>query len=116
MEMWLSMKRAVNAAERVQKKFNDSQAKIADAGKLIQDTDWHAEENATKIAELSSKLAKAERAAVDVKEVRAAAEEAKEAVLRSHATELEEAKRKAVDEYQSKEEFTTLLDKGVMKP
>ncbi|CAL8135701.1 unnamed protein product [Prunus armeniaca] len=101
MEMWLSMKRAVNAAERVQKKFDDSRAKIAEVGKLIQDADWHAEENAAKIAELSSKLAEAKRAAVDAEEARAAAKEAKEAVLRSRATELEEAKRKAIDEYRS---------------
>ncbi|CAL8161874.1 unnamed protein product [Prunus armeniaca] len=100
MEMWLSMKRAVNAAKRVQKKYDDSRAKIAKAGKRIQDADWHAEEKAAKIAEMSSKLAKAERAAVDAEEVRAAADE---------------AKRKAVAENRSMEEFTVLLDKEVMK-
>ncbi|CAB4313923.1 unnamed protein product [Prunus armeniaca] len=51
---------------------------IAEAGKLIQDADLHAGENAAKIAELSLKLAEAE----------------KEVVLRSCATKVEEAKKK----------------------
>ncbi|CAL9020827.1 unnamed protein product [Prunus brigantina] len=104
------MKRVINASERVQKKYEDGRAKIAEAGKLLQDADRHAEENASKIAELSSKLAEAEKAAVDAEEARVAAEEAKEAVLWSRATELEEAKRKAIAEYRSTEECTALLD------
>ncbi|CAL9019285.1 unnamed protein product [Prunus brigantina] len=108
MEVWLGLKRAVNAAERAQKKYEEGRAKIADAGKMLQDADRHAEENAAKIAELSSKLAEAERAAVDAEEARARAEATKEAALRSRATELEEAKKR------TSEEFTALLDKEVM--
>ncbi|CAL9007051.1 unnamed protein product [Prunus brigantina] len=93
MEMWLGMKRAVNAAERAQKRFEDGRAKIAEAGKMLQDADRHAAENAAKIAELSSKLAEAEKAAVDAEEARARAEAAKEDALRSRATEVEEAKK-----------------------
>ncbi|CAL9020896.1 unnamed protein product, partial [Prunus brigantina] len=89
-------------------------AKIAEAGKMLQDADRHAAENAAKIAELSSKLAEAEKAAVDAEEARARAEAAKEDALRSRATEVEEAKKRAVEEYRSSEEFTALLDKEVM--
>ncbi|CAL8991630.1 unnamed protein product [Prunus brigantina] len=111
MEMWLGMKRAVNTAERVQKKFEDGRAKIVEAGKMLQDADRHAEENAAKIAELSSKLAEEERAVVDAEEARARAEAEKDAALRSQAAAVEEAKKKAVDEYRSSEEFGKFLDK-----
>ncbi|CAL8175948.1 unnamed protein product [Prunus armeniaca] len=106
MEMWLGIKRAINAADR---------AKIAEAGKLIQDADRYVEENVGKIAKISSKLAEAERAAVDAEEARAAAEAAKEEVIRSRVMEVDEAKKRVVAEYRSSEEFTTLLDKEVMK-
>ncbi|CAL8114255.1 unnamed protein product [Prunus armeniaca] len=114
MEMWLGMKRAVNTAERVQKKYEEGRAKVAEAGKMLQDADRHAEENAAKIAELSSRLAEAERAAVDADEARARAEAAKEAVLRSQATEVDEAKKQAIAEYQDSLEFVAFLDKEVM--
>ncbi|CAL9002710.1 unnamed protein product [Prunus brigantina] len=110
--MWLGMKRAVNAAERAQKRFEDGRAKIAEAGKMLQDADRHAAENAAKIAELSSKLAEAEKAAVDAEEARARAEAAKEDALRSRATEVEEAKKRAVEEYRSSEEFTAFAGQG----
>ncbi|CAL2229906.1 unnamed protein product [Prunus armeniaca] len=95
MEMWLGMKRTVNTAERVQKKCEDDRAKVAEAGKMLQEADRHAEENAAKIAELSSRLAEAERAAVDADEARARAEAAKEAVLRSRVTAVDADKRLA---------------------
>ncbi|CAL9017598.1 unnamed protein product, partial [Prunus brigantina] len=85
MEMWFGMKRAVNTAERAQKKFEDGRAKIAEAGKMLQDADRHAEENAAKITELSSKLVEAERAVVDAEEARARAEAERDAALRSQA-------------------------------
>ncbi|CAL8102300.1 unnamed protein product [Prunus armeniaca] len=115
MEMSLGVKRAINAAERVQKKYEEGRAKIAEAGKLLQDADRHAEENAAKITELSSRLAEAERAAVDAEEARARAEAAKEAELQSRATELEEAKKQAIVEYRNSPEFVELLDKEVME-
>ncbi|CAL8080280.1 unnamed protein product [Prunus armeniaca] len=110
MEMWLGMKRAINAAERVQRKYDEGQAKIAEVGKLPQDADWHAE-NAAKITVLSSKLAEAERATMDAKEARARAESAKEAERRFRATELEEA----IVEYRNSPEFVALLDNEVME-
>ncbi|CAL2278562.1 unnamed protein product [Prunus armeniaca] len=106
MEMWLDIKRAINAAECIQKKCEDSRAKIAEAGKLIQEADRHVEENVGKIAKISSKLAEVERAAAEV---------AKEEVIRSRVMEVEEAKKRVVVEYRSSEEFTTLLDKEVME-
>ncbi|CAL8164011.1 unnamed protein product [Prunus armeniaca] len=115
MEMWLGMKRAINAAEHVQKKYEEGRAKIAEVGKRLQDADRHAEENAAKITELSSRLAEAKRVAVDAEGVRARAETAKEAKLRSRATELEEAKKQAIAEYRNSPEFVVLLDNEVME-
>ncbi|CAL8997616.1 unnamed protein product, partial [Prunus brigantina] len=82
-----SLREQAGRALRLQaaKKYEEGRAKIADAGKMLQDADRHAEENAAKIAELSSKLAEAERASVDAEEARARAEAAKEAALRSQA-------------------------------
>ncbi|CAL8152096.1 unnamed protein product [Prunus armeniaca] len=79
------------------------------------DVDRHAEENAAKITELSSRLAEAERAAVDAEEARARAEAAKEVERRSRATELEEAKKQAIAEYRNLPEFVALLDKEMME-
>ncbi|CAL9019664.1 unnamed protein product [Prunus brigantina] len=70
---------------------------------MLEDADRHAEENAAKIAELSSKLAEAERAVVDTEEARARAEAEKDAALRSQAAA-----------YRSSEEFAKFLDKEVL--
>ncbi|KAI5326979.1 hypothetical protein L3X38_026375 [Prunus dulcis] len=118
MEMWLCMKRAVNAAHLYRERFEDNRAKNAEAGKVIRDVDQHAEEKTAKIAELSSRLAEAEKALVSAKEARAAArvrlgfsicrfeclplaaaEVAKDAAILSRAVEVEEAKKEAVAEY-----------------
>ncbi|KAL6293977.1 hypothetical protein ACE6H2_002119 [Prunus campanulata] len=115
MEMWLCAKRAVNAAERHQKKFEESRSKIADAGKMLQEADRRAEENAAKIAELASKLAATELEVVAAYEAKAAVEVAMDAADQSHAKELEEARVKAVADYRSTEEFTLLVDKEVME-
>ncbi|BBH03125.1 hypothetical protein Prudu_013901, partial [Prunus dulcis] len=37
MEMWLCVKRAISAAERAKKAYDDGRAKVAEAGKAIQD-------------------------------------------------------------------------------
>ncbi|CAL9000619.1 unnamed protein product, partial [Prunus brigantina] len=113
-EMWLGMKRAVNTAERVHKKYEGSRAKVAEAGKMLQDANRHAEENAAKIAELSSRLAEAERAAVDAEEARARVKAAKKVELRSRAMEVEEARKQAIAEYRDSPEFVAFLDKEVM--
>ncbi|KAL6277239.1 hypothetical protein ACE6H2_020840 [Prunus campanulata] len=99
MEMWLCTKRAVNAVERYQKKFDEGHSKIADAGKMLQEADRRAEENAAKIAELASKLAATELEVVVAQEAKAAVEVAMDAAERSHAKEVEEAKAKAVVDY-----------------
>ncbi|KAL6289168.1 hypothetical protein ACE6H2_006678 [Prunus campanulata] len=113
MEIWLCVKRAVNAAERYQKKFEEGRSKIADAGKLIQEADRHAEENAAKIAKLSSKLASTELEMAAAQEAKAAVEVALDVAERSHAKEVEYTL--LVAEYRRTEEFTLLVDKEVME-
>ncbi|KAI5337711.1 hypothetical protein L3X38_016982 [Prunus dulcis] len=94
MEMWLCMKRALNAANRYRERFEDSRVRIAEAGKAIQDADGLAEENATKITELSSKLAAVQVALVEA--------------------QVREAKVKGLADCRNSEKFTALLDKEVM--
>ncbi|XP_021832639.1 eukaryotic translation initiation factor 5B-like [Prunus avium] len=115
MEMWLCAKRAMNAAERYQKRFEEGRSKIADAGKMLQEADRRAEENAAKIAELAAKLAATELEVVAAQEARAAVEVAMDAAERSHVKELGEAKAKSVADYRASEEFTRLVDKEVME-
>ncbi|CAL2265850.1 unnamed protein product [Prunus armeniaca] len=95
-------------------RFEDSRAKITEASKVIRDADRHVEGNVTKIAELSSKLAKADKALMSVEEARAVVEVAKDAVFRFCAAEVEAAKKEAVGDNRSSKEFTVLLDKKVM--
>lgn len=113
--MWLCLKRAIGAAERNQQKYENTRARIAKAGKVIREVDQHAEENTAKITDLSSKLAEAEKALMEAQEVKAAAKVAREAASRSRAMKEEEAKKMAVIDCQSLEEFTVLLEKEVME-
>ncbi|BBG99119.1 hypothetical protein Prudu_008709, partial [Prunus dulcis] len=67
MEMWLSVKRAISAAERAKRAYDDGRAKVAEAGKAIQD---HAqllkEKEAAERRAFASEAAVAEmRAALD---------------------------------------------------
>ncbi|KAI5326015.1 hypothetical protein L3X38_035089 [Prunus dulcis] len=114
MEGDLYVKRTLNAAERYQKKYEDSRAKLAEASKAIQDADRYAEENAAKITKLSSKLTVVEVALVETQEAKKAVEVAMDAAKLSRAMEVHEAKAKAVVDYRTLEEFTALLDKEVM--
>ncbi|KAL6292538.1 hypothetical protein ACE6H2_000680 [Prunus campanulata] len=115
MEMWLYAKRAVNAAERHQKRFKECRSKVADGEKLVQEAGRLAEQNAAKIAELSSKVAATELELLAAQEAKAAVEVALDAAERSHGGEVEEAKVKAVADYRMSEEFTLLVDKEVME-
>lgn len=99
METWLCMKQALNATGQYRERFEDSRAKITEAGKAIQNANCLAKENAAKIAELSSKLAIAERAMVEAQEAKAVVEVAMETAKRSHSAVAHEAKMKAVADY-----------------
>ncbi|KAL6288102.1 hypothetical protein ACE6H2_012492 [Prunus campanulata] len=115
MDIWLCAKRAVNAAERHQKRFEECRSKVADGEKLVQEAGRLAEQNAAKIAELSSKVAATELELLAAQEAKVAVEVALDAAERSHGREVEEAKVKAVADYRMSEEFTLLVDKEVME-
>ncbi|CAL2270971.1 unnamed protein product [Prunus armeniaca] len=80
MEMWLCMKHALNAADRYRERFKDSRA--------IQDADRLVEENAKKIAELSLKLAIAQRVMVEAQEAKVTAEVTMGTIEWSHIVEV----------------------------
>ncbi|CAL8136723.1 unnamed protein product [Prunus armeniaca] len=83
MDMWLCVKRAINAAEKAKKAYEDGKAKVAEAGKAIQAQanlakDMQAAERQVKVyqAKLGEMSAALEAAQLTAKE----ALEAKEAV------------------------------------
>ncbi|CAL2227259.1 unnamed protein product [Prunus armeniaca] len=83
MDMWLCVKRAINAAEKVKKAYEDGRAKVAEAGKAIQAQ-----------ANLAKDMQAAER-------------------QRARASEVEAAVQEAIQGYRRSTEFSTLLDKEV---
>ncbi|BBG95199.1 hypothetical protein Prudu_003679, partial [Prunus dulcis] len=120
MEMWLCVKRAISAAERAKKAYDEGRAKVAEAGKAIQD---HAQllkekEAAERLASASEAKAEELRVALEAaqaaaRDAEAASEAVQDALDESECTkvaEIEAAVRSAVQGYRSSEEFTTLLD------
>ncbi|KAL6279516.1 hypothetical protein ACE6H2_016397 [Prunus campanulata] len=123
MDMWLCMKRAINAAERSKRMYEDGRSKVADAAKALQDhaslvQDMHAAErqiqaHEAKLAEMREALDGAERAAKDAEEAKLAVQAALEASERTKAAEVEAAVRGAIRDYRSSTEFTSLVDNEV---
>ncbi|BBG99218.1 hypothetical protein Prudu_008831 [Prunus dulcis] len=120
MEMWLCVKRAISAAERAKKAYDDGRAKVAEAGKAIQD---HAhllkEKEAAErralaaeamVGEMRTALEAARAAARDAEAVSEAVQDAMQESERTKAAEVEAAVQAAIQGYRSSEEFTTLLD------
>ncbi|BBG99546.1 hypothetical protein Prudu_009268, partial [Prunus dulcis] len=78
MDMWLCVKRAITAAERAKKAYDDGRAKVAEAGKVLQD---HAQ--LFKEKEAAERRALASEAKAE--EMRAALEAARDAEAASEA-------------------------------
>ncbi|BBN69359.1 hypothetical protein Prudu_903S000100, partial [Prunus dulcis] len=117
MEMWLCVKRAISAAEKAKRAYDDGRAKVAEAGKAIQ---AHAqllkEKEAAERRALASE-AMAGEARADLEAVRAALEAARAAARdaeaeseRTKAAEVEAAVQAAIQGYRSSKEFAALLD------
>ncbi|CAL8168894.1 unnamed protein product [Prunus armeniaca] len=123
MDMWLCMKRAINAAEKVKKAYDDGRARVAEAGKAIQDhanlvKDLQAAERQvrvyeSKFADLSSALESAQLSAKKALEAKEAVEVALEESERAKAAEIEAAVQEAIRKYRHSTDFSTLLDKEV---
>ncbi|BBG93369.1 hypothetical protein Prudu_001357, partial [Prunus dulcis] len=119
MEMWLCVKRAISAAERAKKAYDDGRAKVTEAGKAIQD---HAqllkEKEAVERRALASEAMVGEmraalEAARDAEAVSEAVQDALQESERTKAAEVEAAVQTAIQGYRSSEEFTALLDREV---
>ncbi|CAL8136798.1 unnamed protein product [Prunus armeniaca] len=123
MDMWLCMKRAINASEKAKKAYDDGRARVAEAGKAIQDhanlvKDLQAAERQVKVyeakfADLSSALESAQLSAKEALEAKDAVAVALEESERAKASEIEAAVQEAIRKYRHSAEFSTLLDKEV---
>ncbi|CAL2256741.1 unnamed protein product [Prunus armeniaca] len=123
MDMWLCMKRAINAAEKAKKAYDDGRARVAEAGKAIQDhanlaKDLQAAERQvrvyeSKFADVSSALESAQLSAKEALEAKEAVEVALEESERAKAAEIEAAVQEAIRKYRHSTDFSTLLDKEV---
>ncbi|XP_034197670.1 uncharacterized protein LOC117613133 [Prunus dulcis] len=123
LDMWLCVKRAISAAERVKKAYDDGRAKVAEAGKALQDhahllkekeaAERQALASGGKVEEMRVALAATQAAARDAEAASEAVQVALEESERTKAAEIEAAVRSAIQGYRSSEEFTALLDKEV---
>ncbi|CAL8116861.1 unnamed protein product [Prunus armeniaca] len=123
MDMWLCVKRAINAAEKAKKAYEDGRAKVAEAGKAIQAQanlakDMQAAERQVKVyqaklGEMSAALEAAQLTAKEALESKEAVQVAFEESERARASEIEAAVQEAVQGYRRSTEFSTLLDKEV---
>ncbi|CAL2246709.1 unnamed protein product [Prunus armeniaca] len=123
MDMWLCMKRAINASEKAKKAYDDGRARVAEAGKAIQDhanlvKDLQAAKRQVKVyeakfANLSSALESAQLSTKEALEAKDAVAVALEESERAKASEIEAAVQEAIRKYHHSAEFSTLLDKEV---
>ncbi|CAL2272496.1 unnamed protein product [Prunus armeniaca] len=123
MDMWLCVKRAINAAEKTKKAYEDGRAKVAEAGKTIQAQanlakDMQAAERQVKVyqaklGEMSAALEAAQLTAKEALESKEAVQVAFEESERVRASVIEAAVQEAVRGYRRSTEFSTLLDKEV---
>ncbi|BBG97275.1 hypothetical protein Prudu_006341 [Prunus dulcis] len=123
MEMWLCVKRAISAAERAKRAYDDGRAKVAEAGKALQEhaqllkekeaAERQALASEAKAEQMRAALEAARAAARDAEAVSEAIQDALQESERTKAAEIEAAVHSAVQGYRSSDEFTTLLDKEV---
>ena len=123
MDMWLCVKRAISAAERAKRAYDDGRAKVAEAGKALQEhaqllkekeaAERHALASEAKAEQMRAALEAARAAARDAEAVSEAIQDALQESERTKAAEIEAAVQSAVQGYRSSAEFTTLLDKEV---
>ncbi|CAL8076798.1 unnamed protein product [Prunus armeniaca] len=123
MNMWLCMRWAITAAERAKKAYEERRAKVAEAGKALQDhahllKDKQAAErqvkaSEAKLAEMRVVLDAAVGAAKDVEAVKEAVQVALEESERAKAAEIDTTVQEVIKSYHLSKEFTVLLDKEV---
>ncbi|BBH07565.1 hypothetical protein Prudu_019540 [Prunus dulcis] len=127
MEMWLCVKRAISAAEKAKRAYDDGRAKVAEAGKAIQAhaqllkekeaaerralaSEAMAGEARAELEAVRAALEAARAAARDAEAVSEAIQDAMQESERTKAAEVEAAVKTAIQGYRSSEEFAALLD------
>ncbi|BBN68886.1 hypothetical protein Prudu_623S000200, partial [Prunus dulcis] len=112
-----------SAAERAKRAYDDGRAKVAEAGKALQEhaqllrekeaAERQALASEAKAEQMRAALEAARAAARDAEAVSEAVQDALQESERTKAAEIEAAVQSAVQGYRSSGEFTTLLDKEV---
>ncbi|BBH04439.1 hypothetical protein Prudu_015583, partial [Prunus dulcis] len=127
MEMWLCAKRAISAAEKAKRAYDDGRAKVAEAGKAIQAhaqllrekeaaerralaSEAMAGEARAELEAVRAALEAARAAARDAEAVSEAIQDAMQESERNKAAEVEAAVQTAIQGYRSSGEFAALLD------
>ncbi|BBG93575.1 hypothetical protein Prudu_001633, partial [Prunus dulcis] len=123
MEMWLCVKLAISAVEWAKRAYDDGRAKVAEAGKALQEhaqlvkekeaAERQALASEVKAEQMRAALEAARAAARDAEAASEAVQDALEESERNKAAEIGAAVQSAVQGYRSSDEFTTLLDKEV---
>ncbi|CAL9010975.1 unnamed protein product [Prunus brigantina] len=123
MDMWLCAKRAINAAEKAKKAYEDGRAKVAEAGKAIQTQanlvkDMQAAERQikgyeAKFAEMVAAMESAQLSAKEAREAKEAIQVAMEESERARDSEIEAAVQDAIRKYRDSTDFAALVDKEV---
>ncbi|CAL9022366.1 unnamed protein product, partial [Prunus brigantina] len=119
MDMWL----CINAAEKAKKAYDDGRAKVAEAGKAIQDhahlvKDMQAAERQikgyeAKFSEMVAAMESAQLAATEAREAKEAIQVAMEESERKRDSDIEAAVQEAIRKYRHSTDFSALLDKEV---
>ncbi|CAL9000624.1 unnamed protein product [Prunus brigantina] len=123
MDMWLCVKRAINSAEKAKKAYEDGRAKVAEAGKAIQDhahlvkdmqaAEWQIKGYEAKFAEMVAAMESAQVAATEAREAKEAIQVAMEESERKRDSDIEAAVQEAIRKYCHSTDFSALLDKEV---
>ncbi|CAL8174220.1 unnamed protein product [Prunus armeniaca] len=114
MDVWLCIKRAINAAEKAKKAYEDGRARDhANLAKDLQAAERQVRVYESKFADLLSALESARLSAKEALEAKEAVEVALEESERAKASEIEAAVQEAIRKYRYSPDFSPLLDKEV---
>lgn len=117
MDMWLCMRRAINAAERAKKLYEEGRSKVLqDHANLLKDkqaAERHVQASKAKLAEIRMALDAAITAAKDAEAAKEAVHVALEESERAKAAKIEAAVWEAIRSYHSSLEFSNMLDEEV---
>lgn len=109
MDMWMCMRRAINAAERAKCAYDGGRSKVAEVSKVLQDHANLLKDKAALEQQLKASVEKPSEMRSALETTRVVLEEDE----RSRAAEIQIVVREVVAQYRSSEDFTAFLHKEV---